>query len=114
MKSLEPARLLRMYDEGRITEMELRTRLVEAAASASPEEIARLLPAEQLQAIRDLTASPPGPPEDAPRTVCMGSWVGPSDHAAAQCDAQRLWHRGSWQWFQYFEGGASETPVCRN
>jgi hypothetical protein len=67
MQPPEPTKLLRLYDEGQITVMELRTGLVQASASHTPEDIATLLPAEQLQVIRDLTASTPTSPEGSPR-----------------------------------------------
>jgi hypothetical protein len=115
MQPPEPAKLLRQYDQGHITPMELHTGLVEAAAGHRVEDIAPLLAAEHLQELRDLVASPPTSPENSPRTYHMGSWIGPFDYAGYQRERQRLWYDGALKWHAYFEScsnsGAGSTSL---
>jgi hypothetical protein len=103
-----PAKLLRLYDKGHITLMELHTGLVQGAASHPPKEIALLLTAELLQAIRDIAASPPTSPQGSPRIFHMGSWVGPFNLEAQVREEHQLWYDGVWQWHRYIEGCPAE------
>jgi hypothetical protein len=112
MQPPEPTKLLRLYDKGHITVTELHRGLVQAAASHPPEDIAALLPAEQLQGIRDLAASPPTSPEGCPRFFQMGSPVGAFDREAHECEQRRLWYDGVWRWHRYFEGGPAERGAA--
>jgi hypothetical protein len=112
MQPPEPARLLRLYDKGNITLMEPHTGLVEAVVAHPVEEIAPLLMVEQLQALRDLAASPPTSPEGCPRTFHMGSWIGPFDWDAHHRERQRLWYDGIWKWHAYFESCPEQGPVA--
>jgi len=65
--------LLGWYEEGAVTEMEVVINLVREATRRSPEEMAPLIPANFLEAVRkDAMES------DIPKKVFwMGSWAGP-------------------------------------
>jgi hypothetical protein len=109
MQAPDPANLLRLYDKGHITEMELHTGLVRAAAVHSPEDIAPLLTVKQVQAVREFAASPPSSLEACPRTFHMGSWVGPYDWEADDRAKREQWYDGVWRWHRYFEGESGRT-----
>jgi hypothetical protein len=111
MKPVEPAKLMRLYEQCYITPMELRTRLVQAAASYPPETFVSLVPAEELRAIRALAESPPASPEGSPRIFAMGSWVGPHDHEAEEREERRLWYDGIWRWHRFFHHRQAELAA---
>ena len=102
-RPIEPARLLRLYEQGHFTPMELRMRLIQAAADYPPEGFASLLPAEELQAIRELAASPPNCLEESPRIFAIATVVGPWDQEAEECHERQLWYDGVWSWHRYFQ-----------
>src|SRR4051812_36735627 len=109
MKHPDPERLVRYYEEGRITRVELVIRLVQAAASLPPERIAAVLPAEELRELREKTADPPQSPEDSPRIFRIVMWAGPHhDDEAEQRENQRLWFEGAREWHRFFNGGRAE------
>ena len=108
MKPVEPIRLIRMFEQCHITEMELQTRLVQAAANYPPEGFASIIPAEELQAIRQLAESPPVSPEGSPRTFAIGTWIGPHDSEAEEREERRLWHDGIWRWHWFFKSERAE------
>jgi hypothetical protein len=112
MGPVEPAKLMRLYEQCHITPMELRTRLVQAAASYPPERFASLIPAEELQAIRELAQSPPASPEGSPRIVALGTWVGAHDHEAEERQERRLWYDGIWRWPRFFRSGQAEAGAA--
>lgn len=94
MSRADPANLLRMYEKGVLTLKELETRLIEAAATHPVEEIAILLSAELLSAIKERTASPPTDPDGHPGTVWIGHW--------SEEDRRTLWE-GECNWHRYFK-----------
>ncbi len=100
MLRYDPERWLQLYDEGHITDIELLFRLVQAAASHPPEEIAAFLPSQQLTRMREESADPPESLESSLRYFHMGMWSGPGPHELRE--EQRLWFEGVWQWHRYF------------
>jgi hypothetical protein len=106
MRASDPAALLRQYEEGRITDGELLSHLLKAAAERAPSEIASALPAPLLARVRQAAANPPASPEDSPRSFFMASWVGSYDHEAEERREQRLWYDGAWRWHQFFRADA--------
>jgi hypothetical protein len=111
MEPIEPTKLLRAYEQGHITEMELRSRLVQAAASYPPEGFVLLIPADELQAIRELAEAPPSSPDGSPRIFGIVSSVGPRDHEAEERRERRLWYDGIWCLHRYFQRGQAELHV---
>jgi len=86
--------------------MELDCRLVQAAATARPEELAPLLSAEQLGTLRTLAASPPRSVEDTPRILAMGTTAG------AEQEERQFWYDGIRRWHQFFrDSGAESGPA---
>jgi hypothetical protein len=83
--------------------MELDGRLVQAAATAAPEELAPLLSAEQLGTLRGLAASPPRSLEDAPRIFAMGMTDGTAQ------EERQLWYDGIWRWHRFFYPKPADT-----
>jgi hypothetical protein len=106
MRASDPARLVRDYTEGRITDGELLSRLVKAAADRPPSEIAPSLPAPLLIRVRQAVASPPASAEDVPRSFRMGSGVGPHENEAEDRRERQLWYDGAWRWHDYFRADA--------
>jgi hypothetical protein len=104
MKQLPLAILLQGWKRGRIAKGELEWRLVQAAASAAPEELAPFLSTEQLGALRTLAASPPRSLHDTPRIFVMGGMATDQER-----EERQLWYDGIRRWHQFFDAPTSET-----
>jgi hypothetical protein len=63
--------LFKSYNDGKITDSELRIRLVENVTEKNVEEVLSSMPPEMLQIVKEHSVS------DKPiRVLCMGSWIG--------------------------------------
>ena len=101
MSFTDPKRLLRQYEEGRITHHELLRRLIQAAARIPPSQIAAVLSLPELQELQKLSTNPPNSVEESPRSTCPGV---SGDWELEIRQGQRLWHDGAWQWHRWFQG----------
>jgi len=91
-----PRSLVRQYERGDITLMELRTRLVQAANHCPPDVIAAAIPAEELAVIQQEVASPPATVEVSPRIFAM-------EMSEKEMEEQRqAYYDGTWRWHRYF------------
>jgi hypothetical protein len=81
-----------MYEDGTLTMLHLQMKLIEAAATTPPADIAPKLSALVLDAIEQRTITPPTSPDD-PDGIWIGNW---SD------DARRNYCEGAWNWNRYF------------
>jgi hypothetical protein len=102
MMPIEPTKLLRLYDQGHFTPMELQCRLVQSAARYSPETFASLMPAKVLEAIRELAESPPESWEGCPRIFAISTCVSQYDSEAEERQERQLWYDGIWCWHSFF------------
>jgi hypothetical protein len=102
---LEPAKLLRLYDDGNLTETELQTHLILAATRYPPESIAPLLSAEHLGGLRARSASPPASADEG-MWLLGGNWEASFDWEAYCREQRRLWYDGVWRWHRYFQGSS--------
>ena len=94
-------KLLRRYEQGVYTRLELLTLLVQAAAEHPPSELADGLPAQWLQAIQEDISSPPGSPSDV--LYISGILGGHSfDYETNFAEMRRTWYEGAWNWHRYF------------
>jgi hypothetical protein len=107
MQPLKPTELLARYAKGHLTASELHYQLIQSAAYVRPAETARLLPSDNLRAIRAEADSPPESLEGCPRAYYQGSWIGPYDLKAEELDNRRLWFDGVWLWHRYFKDNES-------
>jgi hypothetical protein len=112
MKPIEPATLISLFELGHISPMDLRIRLIQAAAMYPPERFSLLVPDEEVQAIRELAMCPPVSLEDTPRIFAIGTWVGLHDHEAEERQERRLWFEGIWRWHSFFQTGLAEEDTA--
>ena len=98
-----PSQLMKQYERGVITRMELITQLVQLAADTSPEQVASLLPDDCLRGLKVISRHPPATPADAPRSFAIVMSVGATVSQADQQRQQRSWHDGAWSWHHYFQ-----------
>jgi hypothetical protein len=111
----DPLTLLRLYEEGNITETEMMIHLIWGAAVGSPEKIAANLPVPLIESLRGRSASPPATIEQTPRVFYIGSSVqtredeidsrknGLTRHERQQAKERRQTFEGLWAWHRYFE-----------
>ena len=105
---VEPAKLVRQYEEGVLTRHELLIRLCQAAADRAPAGIAGELPAEVLAEVREWSAAPPDGPD---RCRVFGSvCAGPGFDAEAHFrEESRRLYDGLWRWHRHFADAAPGT-----
>jgi hypothetical protein len=98
---VEPAKLLRWYEAGRVTRHELLLRLLQAAAEREPAEIAADLPTDLLAEVRERAAVPPATPDGCRviGSVCAGPGFDAEAHFREE--SRRLYD-GLWRWHGYF------------
>jgi hypothetical protein len=94
-------KLLRRYEQGVYTRLELLRLLVQAAAEHPSSELADGLPAEWLQAIQEDISSSPGSPSDV--LYISGILGGHSfDYETNFAEMRQTWYEGAWNWHRYF------------
>jgi hypothetical protein len=106
---VEPAVLLREYQNGRMTGEELLIRLCQAAADREPGRLATGLPADVLAEVRARAAAPPDSP-DRCRVFHTGSLVGRGAAHTFDDESRRLYD-GLWVWHRYFAAAAPGTSL---
>lgn len=94
---IEPAKLVRWYDEGVLTRHELLIRLCQVAADRPPAELAADMPGDVLAEVREWSAAPPDSPNRCRviRPVCGGPGF---DAVAHFRDESRRLYDGLWRW----------------
>jgi hypothetical protein len=94
----DPARAVRLQEQGRVTQHEAVWELFRAAAETSAEDVAAALPADWLLLIRSHVASPP-------RSVAETMTVYHYEHTSAEHRTNDRWltYEGMWRWHRYFE-----------
>jgi hypothetical protein len=94
-----PHKLLMYYERGVLTPLELQNRLIEAAVERSPEELAAVLPADILAAIRDRVADAPG---DEGVYIFGGMLIPGTDPDEFFAERKRVYNEGCRRWRMYF------------
>jgi hypothetical protein len=104
----DPAMLMAIYDEGRITRVDLMCRLMDLATVCPVESIVPHVPEEMLAEIRE-QARRPAKAEEV-RIIFGGTFAGDFDWEAFQKKAARMYADGLNRWHAYFAGGESVAP----
>ncbi len=60
---IDVLRILKLYDRGVLTHHEVFAKLASAALEQPPEELAKLIPEETLEKLREWSATPPNSPD---------------------------------------------------
>jgi len=95
-------KLIRGFDKGMYSRMEVLSRLVEEASTSRPADLAGALPANWLAEVRTATAKPPSSIDD----VCIVSgaiYRNAAEHEAHKAEMRRAWFEGAWNWHRFLE-----------
>jgi hypothetical protein len=102
-------RLIRGYDKGLYTRLEVLSQLIEAAATFSPAELAQDLSPEWLAQLREETAEPPGSPDNV--IVISGSiFLAGSSPEEYYAEVRRAWYDGAWSWHRFLAEPDASRP----
>ena len=93
--------ILKGYERGYYTRLELLGWLNRAAAETPPEALAQALPPDLLQELRQAVRVPPASPDDF-IFIHGGTVVGPVDWEAYKREQAQLSYDGTWAWHRYF------------
>lgn len=94
-------RLVRGYERGAYTRMEVVSGLLLGAASHSPADLASTMPADWLDEVRKAVANPPLAPGDV---VYLGSALlrPGADYGAWEAEMRQKSYEATWTWHRYF------------
>jgi hypothetical protein len=94
-------RLIRGFDKGMYTRLEILSRLVELAASAEPKAIALVLPPDWIASIAKKTEQLPASPKDV--VIISGAILRPGIDPESHDEELRLrYFQGAAKWHAYF------------
>jgi hypothetical protein len=105
-------RIMRGYEKGIYTRLEVVCQLVELGAICPPAEVSLDLPAEWLTQIREATTTPPPTIDDVQYIsgALLQEGVDAEQHYAQLCKA---WFAGAWNWHRHFGGSGSDVSALK-
>jgi hypothetical protein len=94
-------RLIRGYNKGMYTRLEVVSRLIQSAATYPPAELAQALSLKWLSEIQEATSKPPERLDEV-KFIDGALLANEADYESYYAQMCKTWHDGAWNWHRHF------------